>query len=171
MASSIFCLFHGCREDLWHPKALGFFALKLLLATVRALKGAARGLHSAEDALVAAFCVSCLERSVRSVSSEYWRNTSIPPLLPCDCCGEAPIWYCPGLSWYHCGCPPALFVCVLSKWMEMKAFVVTLLRSPQSEKELVPTAVCAFPGHPHHDEYHLLTNEKQEILVLFCCLT
>lgn len=102
MASSIFRLFHGCREDLWHPKALGFFALKLLLATFRVLKGATRGVHSAEEALVAAISVSCLERSARSVSSECWRNTSIPLLLPCDCLGEALIWYCPGLSWYHC---------------------------------------------------------------------
>lgn len=71
MVSSIFWLFHRCRKDLWHPKTLGFFALKMLLATVGVLKGAAKGVHSAEEALVAAFCVSCLERSLRSVSSEH----------------------------------------------------------------------------------------------------
>lgn len=95
MVSSIFWLFHRCRKDLWHPKTLGFFALKMLLATVGVLKGAAKGVHSAEEAVVAAFCVSCLERSLRSVSSEHWRNTSIPLLLPCDCVGEALIWYWP----------------------------------------------------------------------------
>lgn len=43
MASSIFQLFHRRREDLWDSKALGVFALKLLLATVRVPKGATRG--------------------------------------------------------------------------------------------------------------------------------
>lgn len=43
MASGISLLFHGWRWDLWHPKALGFFAPKLLLATVKVPKGAIRG--------------------------------------------------------------------------------------------------------------------------------
>lgn len=66
---------------------------------------------------------------MRSVSLEFWKNTSIPRLLPCDCFDEALIWYCPSLSWYHCVCPPAVFVLFVCCPVEWKS---KLLLSPHS---------------------------------------
>lgn len=172
MASSIFQLFHRHREDLWHSKALGFFALKLLLATVRVPKGETRGSIVQKKPLfqISVWTVwrGMWGQSARSAEGTHPSHCFYPAIALMRHWSDIALACLGTVVCAHCS---VCFVCLLSRWMEIKAFVDTLLHPPQSEKVPVPTAVCAFAIHPHHDGYHPLIEKQQEILGLFWCLT
>lgn len=117
MASSIFCLFHRWGENLWHPKALGFFALKLLLATVRSLKEQQGGSTVQKKPLLQ-LSVWAAWRGVWDLSAQNAEGAHPP-----HCCYRVIAlvrhWpdtalACPGII--VCAHPLCLFVCCLDGW-------------------------------------------------------